>query len=88
MIGIQNLVGRTRIWSLTLDPKARRVTGAKVLMRGHPDFRNPTTAVVVGDRLMFVADPKLQSATPSGDVTPLPAGRSGHRVLEIPVGKR
>jgi sugar lactone lactonase YvrE len=88
LIGIQNLVGRTRIWSLEVDAKARRVTSARVLMRGHSDFRNPTTGVVVGDRLVFVADPKLQSATPSGEVTPLPAGRSGHRVLEIPVGSR
>jgi sugar lactone lactonase YvrE len=86
VVAIQNLVGRTRIWSLALDTKAGRVTRAEVLMRGHPDFRNPTTGVVVGDRLLFLADTKLQSATPDGALTPLPAGRTGHRLLEISVG--
>lgn len=85
VIGIQNLVGRTRIWSLALDADNARVTGADVLMRGHPDFRNPTTAVVVGDRLLFIADPKLQSATPDGGMTQLPEGRVGHRVLDVTV---
>ena len=88
LIGVQNLVGRTRIWSFAIDTEARRVTGPQVLMRGHPDFRNPTTGVVVGDRLLFVADTKLQSATPSGALTPLPDGRTGHRVLEISVSRK
>ncbi len=85
VVAIQNLVGRTRIWSLALDAKGARVTRADVLMRGHPDFRNPTTGVVVGDRLLFLADTKLQSPTPDGGITSLPEGRTGHRLLEISV---
>lgn len=85
VIGIQNLVGRSRIWSLTIDPKQRRVSSARVLLRGHPDFLNPTTGAVADGRFLFVADPKLQSATPSGDLTDLPPGRSGHRLLELSV---
>ena len=40
---------------------------------------------VVGDRLLFVADTKLQGAQPDGTLTALPAGRSGHRLLELSV---
>ncbi len=83
IVGIQNLVGRTRIWSLAIDLANDRVTRADVVMRGHPDLRNPTTGVIVGDRLLFIADTKLQAATPDGALTPLPTGRTGHRVLEV-----
>ena len=86
VIGIQNLVGRSRIWSLAIDTGQRRVADAKVLLRGHRDFLNPTTGVVVGGRFVFVADPKLQSARPDGTLTALPAGRTGHRMLEVAVG--
>ncbi len=85
LVAIQNLVGKTRIWSLALDKARKRVIRADVLMRGHPDFLNPTTGAVVGDRLVFLADTKLQVATPDGGLTPLPAGRTGHRLLEIPL---
>ncbi len=85
VIGIQNLVGRTRVWSLTIDVAHARVSRAEVILRGHPDFRNPTTGVVAGDRLLFVADTKLQASTAGSDVTPLPAGRTGYRVLELQV---
>ena len=85
VIGIQNLVGRSRIWSLAIDAGRRRVAAAKVLLRGHADFLNPTTGVVVGGRFVFVADPKLQTARPDGTLTGLPAGRTGHRMLELAV---
>jgi len=85
VIAIQNLVGRTRIWKLAIDAGGARVTRATVLMRGHPDFLNPTTGAVVGDRLLFVADTKLQGARPDGSLSALPPGRRGHRVLELPV---
>lgn len=85
VVGLQNLVGRTRVWSLAIDVAQARVTRAVVVMRGHPDFRNPTTAVAVGDRLLFVADTRLQSLAPDGTLTPLPPGRTGHRILEVDV---
>lgn len=85
VIAIQNLVGRTRIWSLAIDVRARRVTSAQLLMRGHPDFLNPTTGVVVGERFLFVADTKLQSTKPDGSLTDLPTGRTGHRLIELSI---
>lgn len=83
VVAIQNLVGRTRVWALSIDVCTQRVTEARVLLRGHADFLNPTTGVVVEDRFVFVADTKLQQARPDGTLSALPAGRSGHRVLEL-----
>ena len=85
IVAIQNLVGRTRIWNLGIDAGRARVSSARVLMRGHPDFLNPTTGVVVGDRVVFVADTKLQAAQPDGSVSPLPPGRRGYRILEVAI---
>lgn len=83
VIGIQNLVGRSRIWAITLDPHSPRVAGARVLLRGHPDFLNPTTGVVAEGQFLFVADTKLQKPLPSGGLSALPPGRTGHRILAI-----
>ncbi len=83
VIGIQNLVGKSRVWALTIDTAGRRVARADLLLRGHPDFLNPTTGAVAGTRFMFVADTKLQSAQPDGSLRDMPAGRTGHRVLEL-----
>ena len=85
VIGVQNLVGRARIWSLTLDADAAAVSAAQVLLRGHADFRNPTTGAIAGNRFLFVADPNAQAALPTGGVTPLPDGRTGHRILALPI---
>ncbi len=83
IIGIQNLVGRARIWSIVPDGDGQRIARADVLLRGHPEFRNPMTGVIVGNRYLFVADPNLQKGDPSGQVSALPSGRTGHRVLEL-----
>ncbi len=83
VIAIQNLVGRSRVWALTVDTRQRRVAQAALLLRGHPDFLNPTTGVATGNRFVFIADPKLQQTKRDGDLTDLPAGRRGHRLLEL-----
>lgn len=38
VVAIQNLVGRSRIWLLSVDQQRGRISRALVLMRGHPDF--------------------------------------------------
>lgn len=82
IVAIQNLVGRGRVWLLRVDVAAKRVD-ATLLLRGHPDFRNPTTGAIVGDEFRFVADPNLQKPDGVKGVTPLPEGRRGHRLLTL-----
>lgn len=60
-----------------------QVTDARVLLRDHAALRNPMTGVPVSDRFLFVADPNLQKSLASGELSALPAGRSGYRVLEV-----
>lgn len=85
MIGIQNLVGRSRVWSLQIAPKEDRVTQATVLLRGHRDLLNPTTGAIVDRQFLFVADTKLEQALPDGTLSKLPPGRKGHRILAVPL---
>jgi hypothetical protein len=47
-----------------------------MLLRQHPDLRNPTTGVVVGRRFLFVADPNLQVFA-DGALSAALAGREG-----------
>jgi sugar lactone lactonase YvrE len=85
VVGIQNLVGRSRIWMLDIDPAKDRVRSASVLLRGHPDFLNPTTGVVAAGRFMFIADTKLQNPQSDGTLSAVPAGRTGHRLLGLSI---
>lgn len=84
VVAIQNLVGRGRVWRFRVDPDAARLEELQLLLRRHPDLRNPTTGVVADGRFLFVADPLLQAYV-DGAFTPLPAGRRGHRILALPL---
>ncbi len=80
IIGIQNLAGLGRIWQLTVRGNTLQT---RLLLRGHPALLNPTTGAIAAGQFRFVADTKLQKPTPDGAVSALPAGRSGHRVLNV-----
>lgn len=82
LVGIQNLAGLSRVWSLGIDRHAARVD-ARLLLRGHADLRNPTTGAVADGRFHFIADPNLQALQANGTVSPLPGGRTGHRLLSL-----
>ncbi len=84
IVAIQNLVGLGRVWRFRVDAAAEHVDDLQLLLRQHPDLRNPTTGVVVGRRFLLVADPNLQVFADNA-VTPAPAGRRGHRILALPL---
>lgn len=84
VIAIQNLVGRGRIWRFRVDARNARIDDLILLLRQHPDLRNPTTGAVVDRRFLFVADPNLQSF--AGTVlSAAPTDRHGHRILSLPL---
>ncbi|MEG3050812.1 MAG: hypothetical protein RR792_11635, partial [Thermomonas sp.] len=73
-----------RVWRFRIDAGNAHVEDLQLLLRQHPDLRNPTTGVVVGRRFLFVADPNLQMFA-NDAVTPAPPGRHGHRILSLPL---
>lgn len=85
IVAIQNLVGRGRVWRFRIDAENAHVEDLQLLLRQHPDLRNPTTGVVVvGRRFLFVADPNLQVFA-NGTISDAPQGRHGQRILSLPL---
>lgn len=83
LVGIQNLVGLSRVWWLDVDVASARVQ-PQLLLRGQGDLRNPTTGAIGSDGLFhFIGDPQLQAARADGSLTPLPPQRNGHRLLSL-----
>lgn len=84
IVAIQNLVGRGRVWRFRINPASAHVEDLHLLLRQHPDLRNPTTGVVVGRRFLLVADPNLQMFA-NDEISEAPQGRHGHRILSLPL---
>jgi hypothetical protein len=73
-----------RVVRFALDPSGWRVRRAEVLERGHPAFRYPTTGVLVGDTLYYVANPGWDRLEDDGSVRPAEAPASTV-VLRLPL---
>jgi sugar lactone lactonase YvrE len=67
LVGIQGW-RRNRVQRFTLSEDRARITGAVVLEANHPMFMNPTTGVVVGDELYYVANSQFGSFSPDGSL--------------------
>jgi sugar lactone lactonase YvrE len=62
LIGIQG-GRRNRVQRFSVDLPSRRITAAAVLEANHPMFMNPTTGVVVGSDLYYIANSQFGSFT-------------------------
>jgi sugar lactone lactonase YvrE len=69
LIGIQG-GRRNRVQRFTVDVSNNRLVSAEVLEANHPMFMNPTTGVVVGEDLYFVANSQFSSFTSDGKLFP------------------
>lgn len=81
-LGIQNMTNPSRI--LAFQVVAGSVAGIRVLERGRPDFRGPTTGAIVGDTLFYVANAQIGPFDPrkeGGSLAPV-------LVLKRPLGCR
>jgi hypothetical protein len=56
----------------------------RVLDAGHPDYATPTTGVVVGDTLFYVATAQLGAIRPGGRVLPADPMRE-NVILRLPI---
>jgi len=86
LIGIQNGLasGPERVLQAFLDASGSRVTCVELLERNHPAYDVPTTGVVVGQELFYVASSQLNRLDGAG--RPLPADRLREStVLRLPL---
>ncbi|HYC31542.1 MAG TPA: hypothetical protein VEB59_04590 [Gemmatimonadales bacterium] len=70
LVWIQNGVEPERVVQAPLGPDGATVRELRVLEAGHPDFDSPTTGVMVGDTLFYVATAQLDAIRAGGTLTP------------------
>jgi hypothetical protein len=73
LVGIQNglSAGPERVVQAFLGPDGARATCVDTLERNHPDYDVPTTGVIVGDDLVYVAGSQLNRLDEDGRPLPL-----------------
>ena len=79
LLGVQG-GWRNRVQRFALSPDGRAIAGATVVEAHHPMFMNPTTGVVVGRELYYVANSQFGSFAPP-DRTLFPAERLFETVI-------
>ncbi len=73
LIGVQNILGRGRVWRLPLSADGRELAGAEILETGRPDYDNPTTGTFADGAFYYLANPRSRRGEP-------------HRLLRLPLG--
>jgi sugar lactone lactonase YvrE/dienelactone hydrolase len=71
LVAVQNLRGPGRVVRLFLNREGDRVESARVLEAFNPLFEIPTTGVLVGDELFYIANSQLRKLDDAGVI---PAG--------------
>jgi sugar lactone lactonase YvrE/dienelactone hydrolase len=71
LVAVQNLRGPGRVVRLFLNREGDRVTSARVVEAFNPLFEIPTTGVLVGDELFYIANSQLRKVNDAGVI---PAG--------------
>jgi hypothetical protein len=86
LVGVQNGLGsgRERVVQAFLDEAGGRVTCLEILERSHPDYDVPTTGVVVGQDLVYVAGSQLNRLDDAGRPWPVDRLRES-AILRLPL---
>ena len=71
VVGIQNAMGAGRVVRATLDDDSASLVDFEVLEVGHDAYDIPTTGVLVGDTLFYVANSQMTSVDDDGAMVPL-----------------
>ena len=83
MIGVQNVGTPGRVVRMQLSPEQDRITGARLLEAGHPQFAFPTTAALGPDRMFVLANAQLRQLKDNGSIAD-PATLDPIVILELP----
>jgi sugar lactone lactonase YvrE len=85
LVWIQNGVEPARVVHAPLTDDGMAIREVRVLERGHPDYESPTTGVMVGDTLFYVATAQLDAIRPGGKLAPADSMRENVILkLEVP----
>lgn len=85
LLWIQNGVEPARVVVAPLDADGSRLRELRVLESGHPDYAVPTTGVVVGDTLFYIATAQLGAIRPGGRIAPVDSLRE-NVIRRLPIG--
>ena len=75
------------VWRYELDPAGTSIVGGRGLLTSHPSFDGPTTGVIVGDELHFIANAQFDKVGEGGLLPPL-EGLADPVVLALPLDRR
>jgi sugar lactone lactonase YvrE len=84
LVWVQNGVKPARVVRAPLVDDGTRLAGLEVLDAGHPDYRIPTTGVLVGDTLFYVATAQLDAIRPGGRLAADSMGENAILRLTLP----
>jgi sugar lactone lactonase YvrE len=87
LVWIQNGVEPARVVRARLGGDGAALGDLQVLDAGHPDYAVPTTGVVVGDTLFYVATAQLGAIRPGGRVAPADSMRE-NVILRLLIPRR
>ena len=86
LIGIQNSDAVRQVVALELDDAGTRIRAGEVLERQHPQYALPTTGVVIGGALYYIANSQLDRLQQDGSVRASPAAPPT-TVLRLPLAR-
>lgn len=76
LVGVQNSTNPGRVVRIALADGGKRIAGVKVLQsHHHPEFAEPTTGAIAGDRLMVIANSHVLAFQPDGSLKDVAALR-------------
>lgn len=83
LVAIQNAMGLDRVIRLELDEARRAVVAHEVLEARHPRMDDPTTGVIVGDELWYIANSHIATYAREGGWPEEPAEYGDVLVLRV-----
>ncbi|HEX8362295.1 MAG TPA: SMP-30/gluconolactonase/LRE family protein [Longimicrobium sp.] len=83
LLAIQRLSDFEQVIRIRLAPARDAVTAVEVLERRHPAYEQPTTGVMVGGELVYIANSRYTRLRPDGTAPPGPGGTV---LLRLPCG--
>ena len=84
LVWVQNGVEPARVVQARLGGDGVTLGDLRILDVGHPDYAVPTTGVVVGDTLFYIATAQLDAIRPGGRLEPADSMRE-NVILRLPI---